>query len=93
MDSAKAKARPKTPPSKQSSKSKLRFGFKILRTCKFIKVNCYSFHLYPFSQEQLLLVLQKKKKCNARAQEIVEKFLDPVPANKVDYFLSSVKYY
>lgn len=42
------------------------------------------------SKEQIALALQKKKVCNARAQRIVEEFLDPVPVDKVDSFLSSV---
>ncbi|XP_055295312.1 putative RNA polymerase II subunit B1 CTD phosphatase RPAP2 homolog [Sitodiplosis mosellana] len=40
------------------------------------------------SKEQLLIALQKKKECNARAQKIVETLLDPVPPEKVEYFLS-----
>lgn len=43
-----------------------------------------------YSKEQIALALQKKKECNARAQQIVEQFLDPVPLEKVDFFLSSV---
>lgn len=45
------------------------------------------------SKEQIALALQKKKECNARAQRIVEEFLDPVPIEKVDFFLSSVSHY
>ncbi|XP_031619233.1 putative RNA polymerase II subunit B1 CTD phosphatase RPAP2 homolog [Contarinia nasturtii] len=42
------------------------------------------------SKEQLLAALQKKKECNVRAQKIVESFLDPVPIDKIEYFLSNL---
>uniref|UniRef100_A0A336LK97 RNA polymerase II subunit B1 CTD phosphatase RPAP2 homolog n=2 Tax=Culicoides sonorensis TaxID=179676 RepID=A0A336LK97_CULSO len=42
------------------------------------------------NQEQILLALDKKRKCNARAQEIVEKLLDPVIQPKE--LLSHIKY-
>lgn len=37
-----------------------------------------------------MLALKKKKECNARAHKIVESLLDPVPPEKIEYFLSSV---
>lgn len=46
--------------------------------------------MFFHSKEQIALALQKKRECNARAQRIVEEFLDPVPTEKIDTFLSSV---
>lgn len=48
------------------------------------------FGLRPSSQRNLLLALEKKKRCNARAQLLVEEFIDLV--TDTDRFLEKLQY-
>lgn len=48
-------------------------------------------YIFYCSQAQILLALKKKKECNARAQQIVEDLLDPVPSDKMNGFLAKVR--
>lgn len=94
----KPKVKVKTPPTKRKSRAaKLRFvyGHLIGSSLYFSKRNSFlANRMFPiYSKEQIALALQKKKECNARAQRIVEEFLDPVPIEKVDFFLSSVSHH
>lgn len=62
--------------------------------CVFFYYNDVNLYLSVsnYSQEQLLLTLQRKKECNARAQKVVEELLDPVPQEEIDAFLSKLVY-
>lgn len=90
----KPKTKVKTPPTKRKSRAaNLRFVFGRLAEFSMCFAKRINFELIKcsiYSKEQIALALQKKRECNARAQRIVEEFLDPVPVAKVDFFLSNV---
>lgn len=92
----KPKVKVKTPPTKQKTRaSTLRFVFGQLIGFSIYfskRINLQLIKCFIYSKEQLALALQKKKECNARAQRIVEEFLDPIPIEKVDFFLSNVSH-